>query len=274
VCQSQTSNNKFSSLGAPRKIWAVSSIHGDIDRLINIHDAVFSQVRPGDRVVYLGNYTGYGDYSRETVEEILMFRRLLLAQPGMKPSDIVYLRGRQEANWQKLLQLHFQQFPVDALLTLLGAGMGKTLQSYGLCAHDGVMAAREGIYYLNKWISEVRVRLKENAGHECFMTHQKRAAYTSFDSERFPVLFVNAGINQLKRFDEHDADFWEAEVDFRDMREPFAPFEKVIRGFDPTHQGIYLNGVSASLDGGCGFGGSLVCASMDGAGDIDQLMEA
>jgi serine/threonine protein phosphatase 1 len=57
------------------------------------------------------------------------------------------------------------------------------------------------------------------------------------------------------------------------MTESYAPFEKVIRGFDPKHEGVYLNGISATLDGGCGFGGSLVAASMTAEGEVMELME-
>lgn len=270
----QPTNYKFSNMGKPQRIWAVSSIHGDINRLINIHDAIFNRIKPGDRVVYLGNYTGHGDYSRETIEEILLFRRLLMAKPGMKASDLIYLKGKQEANWQKLMQLQFELFPVDSLLTLLGTGMGQTLESYGLCPHDGVVAARAGAYSLSKWVTTIRHSLIQNQGHDAFMMHQVRAAYTNFDDNRFPVLFVNAGIDLEKPLDDQQTSFWEADIDFRDIQNAYNPFEKIIRGFDSTHQGIYLNGVSASLDGGCGFGGSLVCASMTGTGDIDQLMEA
>jgi serine/threonine protein phosphatase 1 len=35
-----------------------------------------------------------------------------------------------------------------------------------------------------------------------------------------------------------------------------------------------MNGVTASLDGGCGFGGTLICAGMEASGDIFELMEA
>ena len=140
--------------------------------------------------------------------------------------------------------------------------------------HDGIVAARAGAYSVSKWVTSVRTTLQQNDGHECFMMHQRRAAYTNFDENRFPVLFVSAGINLSKPLEDQQTSFWDAEVDFRELHNPYNPFEKIIRGFDHTHQGIYLNGVSASLDGGCGFGGSLVCASMTGAGDIDQLMEA
>ncbi|HPD82863.1 MAG: hypothetical protein R3D88_01245 [Alphaproteobacteria bacterium] len=271
MCQ-KTRNDKFSNLKRPNKIWAVSSIHGDLDRLIQLHDAIFERFAPGDRLVYLGNYTGYGSQSRETIDELLVFRRLLLAQPGMKPSDIVYLRGAQEELWYKLTQLHFAPKPVDTLLWMMASGMSNTMQSYGICAHDGIMAAREGTVSLTRWTNKVRETLRQNAGHDCFMTHSKRAAYTEYDN-RTPILFVNAGLDPARTLEQQDDNLWWAGETFSDMTESYAPFEKVIRGFDPRHEGVHINCVTATLDGGCGFGGSLVAASMSAEGEIQELME-
>ena len=88
MCNNQP-DNRFSSLGRPHRVWAMSSIHADLNRLIQLHDAVFERINAGDRLIYLGNYTGFGTQSRETIDELLTFRRLILAQPGMKPDDIV-----------------------------------------------------------------------------------------------------------------------------------------------------------------------------------------
>lgn len=274
MCQKtqNTSDNKFSVLGRPNKIWAISSIHADVDRLMSIHDALFERFTPGDRLVYLGNYTGYGMQSRETVDELLVFRRLLLAQPGMQASDITYLRGAQEELWQKLTQLHFAPNPIDTLLWIMGSGMGNTMQSYDISAHDGIMAAREGTLSLTKWTSKVREALRVHAGHDCFMTHSKRAAYTSYDG-RTPILFVNSGLDPQRSLDQQEDNLWWAGETFSDMTEKYDPFEKVIRGFDPNHKGVHLNCVTATLDGGCGFGGSLVAASMCPEGNMMEMLE-
>jgi len=264
---------RFTAIGAPRQIWAVSAIHGEVHRLIQLHDALMEQIRPGDRIVYLGNYTGYGSYSRETVDEILAFRRQILSIPGMKPDDLIYLRGGQEEMWQKLTQLQFCPNPVDTLLWMMGNGMNNTLQNYGICPHEGIIAAREGVMALTRWTNKVRETLRANPGHEIFMMQFRRAAYTSMDS-RFPILFVNAGIDPARPLEQQEDNFWWSGNNFTDIHDPYQPFEKVIRGFDPTHQGITLNCVTASLDGGCGFGGSLVCAHMAADGEIYELLEA
>lgn len=264
---------RFTALGAPRRIWAVSSIHGEADRLIQLHDGILERIQPGDRIVYLGNYTGYGNQSRDAVDEILTFRRLVLSIPGMKPDDIIYLRGGQEDLWQRLIQLQFSTNPVDLFLWMLGNGMGTTLADYDICAHDGIVAAREGVMSLTKWTNGVREALRRHAGHDIFMTQYRRAAYTHLDG-RYPILFVNAGIDCSRALEDQGEALWWSGEEFNLMTESYNPFEKVIRGFDPNHEGVRINCVTASLDGGSGFGGSLICAGMQADGDIFELLEA
>lgn len=243
-------HNAFQNMHSPERIWAISSVHGELDHLVNLHDALVEKLQPGDRIVYLGNYTGYGPYACETVDELLTFRRLVLSMPGFMSHDLIYLRGFQEELWYQLTQLQFTQHPVDLLLEMLGNGMGNTLKSYGINIHDGVIASREGIMPLTRWTSDIRNTLRTHEGHEQFMMHHKRGAYTNV-GEKTPTLFVNEGACPEE-----------------------SPFEKVIRGYDPNREGVQLNCVQASLDGGCGFGGSLICAQLDAQGTIYELMEA
>ena len=276
MCQSspqQKKDNKFRSLGVPEKIWAVSAIHGDCTRLEGLHNAIYERINVGDRLIYLGNYTGHGDQSREVIDELLTFRRAVLALPGMKPSDITYLRGGQEEMLHLLTQLQFCREPVDTLLWMLGSGMSNTMQSYGICPHDGITAAREGIMSLTRWTNKIKEQLRAQAGFDAFMMNHTRAAYTEEDTGKM-ALFVNAGLDPTLTLEQQEDRLWWQGDNFHEMHGAYKPFEKVIRGFDPKHQGVQMNGVTASLDGGCGFGGSLICAGMEATGDIFELMEA
>lgn len=272
MCQA-VPDRRFASLKSPNRLWAISSVHGEVERLASLHDAVLHRVQPGDRIIYLGNYTGYGTRSAETVDEILTFRRRVLSMRGMIPEDLVYLRGRQEDMMQTLQQLHFCPNPVDTLLWMLASGLANTFQSYGICAHDGIMAAREGTTYITRWTGRVRDILRTHPGHDTFNTQFRRAAFTQY-GERFPLLFVNADIDPFKPLKDQDDRLWWGGEHFPDMHECYAPFEKVVRGFDPRHRGLMLNCVTASLDGGCGFGGSLVCAGLECSGDFFEVLEA
>ncbi len=264
---------RFTALGAPRRIWAVSAIHGELERLYALHDAVIERVQPGDRILYLGNYTGHGPKSRETIDEILTFRRLVLSIPGMRPQDIVYLRGGQEDLWHRLLQLQFTANAMELFVWMLGNGMGPTLQSYGISEQEGLIAAREGVMSLTRWTNSIRDLLRRQNGHDTFMTQYRRAAYTGIDG-RFPLLFVNAGLDPRRPLEDQGDNFCWAGEDFTHMTSAYRPFEKVIRGYDPLHEGVRMNCVTASIDGGAGFGGALVCAGMQADGEIFELLEA
>lgn len=265
-------DSRFSMLGKARRIFAISAIHGEIERLTLLHDEIFPYIEAGDRVIYTGNYIGYGEHSHHVLDEILAFRRAVLAKPSMIPSDLIYLRGAQEEMWQKLLQLQFAPDPTKALTWMLGNGLSNTLYAYGLCPHDGIEACRQGIVGLSKWTNHIRETLKKNAGHDRFSTQLVRAAYTSQDSG-YPMLFVNAGINTSKPLEHQGDSFWWAHDQFEKLDQPYKPFEKIIRGYDPTHKGVNYNGIKATIDGGCGFGGTLVCSAFTPNGEIIDTVE-
>lgn len=265
---------RFASLGQTQAVWTISSIHGELDRLSALHDALAERMAPGDRIVYFGNYTGYSIESAETIDEILSFRRRVLAMPGMTADDIVYLRGVQEDMWGRLLQLQFYANPLDLYLWMLGQGLAHTLQAYGIDPHEGILAARGGVVALTRWTNDLRQHLKEFPGHDMFISQQRRAAYNMLPDGRYPLLFVNAGIDPARPLSkQEDAFYWAGET-FTQMTAAYAPFEKVVRGYDPNHGGIHINCVTATLDGGCGFGGPLLGAGLTPDGDVFELLEA
>lgn len=270
--QQTSGDSRFASIGAPRRIWVVSAIHGNTDRLTAVHDAIYDQIRPGDRLVYLGNYTGYSSGAAACVDEILTFRRMLLSIDGMMCSDIVYLKGQQEEMWQKLLQLQFAPDPTNVLLWMLGNGLAPTLESYGISAHDGIDACRGGAVALTKWTAQIRDAVRRRPGHETFSVHHSRAAFTN-ESCEYPMLFVHAGLNTKKGLSEQGDHFWWSAARFNEIDQAYLPFKKVIRGYDPARGGMHLNCVTATIDGGCGFGGNLVCAGFAENGEVIDIME-
>lgn len=265
-------DGRFHSLGAPARVWAVSAIHGDAARLTALHDEIWTRLEPGDRVVYHGNYAGFGDAPRETIDEILTFRRMFLSRPGATTGDLAYLRGGQEEMWQKLLQLQFAPDPAGALLWMLGNGLSPTLQAYGISPHDGIEACRYGVMAITKWTAKIREHMRRCPGHEIFGNQLMRAAHTD-EAAPYPMLFVHAGIDQNLPLDQQNDAFWWAGAQFETIADPYKPFEKVVRGFDPEHKGLHLNCVTATIDGGCGFGGSLVCAGFDESGAVLDILE-
>lgn len=266
-------SKKFSQLGSPNRVWAVPAIHSETQTLIKLHDHILERFQCRDRIVYLGNYTGYGKDATACIDEILTFRRLILSIPGVHTSDLTYVRGVQEEMWQKLLQLQFAPNPSDVLLWMLGNGMPPTLESYGISPHDGIEACNNGVMSLTKWTDSIRQAVRKHAGHEAFTSELMQAAHTNKDLIH-PLLFVHSGLDHQAPLEQQGDAFWWAGESFSNINAPYKPFEKVIRGYDPKHKGVDLNCVTATIDGGCGFGGNLVCAGFDQGGDVFELLEA
>ena len=261
------------TLTAAKRIWTVPAIHGNLDKLLNLHDAIYEHFECGDQIIYHGNYIGHGPNSLGCLNEILTFRRLVLSIPGVRPSDFTYLKGSQEDLLGKLYQLPFSPDPTDAYLWMLSNGVAQTLQSYGVCHHDGIEACCFGTVGLTRWINSIRDVVRSQAGHEYFLASLKRAAFTP-DSHHTPMLFVHSGINHANSLeDQGDAFYWGWDG-FKSLNTAYKPFDKVVRGFDPHHDGATFNGIKATIDDGCGFGGDLISASFGPNGQVEHVLSA
>lgn len=268
--------HKFAELGRPHRIWAIGSVHAQLDRLHAIHDAIGARFRAGDRLVYLGNLVGWGAPVLETVDALLAFRRALLAIPGMFSSDIVYLRGSQEEMWQKLLQLQFAPNPREVLDWMMRQGVATTLAAYGGSPDQGLAAARGGAVSLGRWTAGLRAAMQAQPGHATLFNAVRRAAYTGTPDAPEPggVLFVNTGIDPARPFGHQGDSFWWAGGGFARLDQPYGGFNRVVRGYDPARQGVQVSDFTATLDAGCGFGGPLVCGAFSGAGEVLEMFQA
>ncbi len=254
---------KIATLHSATRVWAIGALHGDHQRLATLHDELGPRIMRGDRLVYLGNYLGVGDTVKETVDELLRFRRVFLATgPYTDPGDVVFLRGAQEEMWQKLLQLQFASNPVEILRWVLERGAESTLRAYGGDPADGFICAENGPLALTRWTTRLRDRFRSSPGHETLMSTLKRAAVT----EDRRLLFVSTGIDVERPLLEQTDSFWWAGNCFNSIDGPYNGFQKIVRGYDPEHLGIKETPHTICLDGGCGFGGRLIagCLAPDG----------
>lgn len=262
--------DKFAVLHAARRVWAVAAIHGEAEALARLHVALAERFRPGDRLVYLGNILGMGPSVRQTMDELLAFRRWMLAIPGTFAYDIAYLRGAQEEMWQKLLQLQFAPNPREVLAWMLTQGVGATLAAYGGDPQQAAASARDGAVSITRWSSALRNAMQAAPGHFQLMAVLRRAAYT--DDNR--LLFVAAGLDPERPLSEQSDSFWWGGSNFARLDHAYGGFSRVIRGYDRAHGGIQTGAFTVTIDGGCGFGGRLVGACLTLDGDIDDLIEA
>ncbi|MDR3518423.1 MAG: hypothetical protein P4M00_21720 [Azospirillaceae bacterium] len=267
-------DSKFADLGRPRRVWAIGAIHGHVDRLAALHDDIGRRFRVGDRVLYLGNFLGHGPGILATLDELLLFRREIMAVRSVIASDIVYLRGAQEEMWQKLLQLQFAPNPQDVLTWMLGQGIEATLAAYGGDARQGLAAARDGAVTLTRWTNMLRQAIRSHGGHDNLMSGLRRCAYNSdSDGQSGPLLFVSSGVEPTRPLAAQGDTFWWGSGFLR-ITEPYDSFSRVVRGYDPAHAGIRVTDYTLTLDGGCGFGGTLAAACLAPDGEIIEIVEA
>ncbi len=253
------------------RIWAIGAVHGDVRRLERLHDAIADQIRFGDRIVYLGNMIGHGAEIRETVDELVRFRQVFLARPPfVHPRDIIHLRGQQEEIWQKLQQLQFAVNPHEVLRWAFAHGAEATLRAYGGDAETALACARGGAVALTRWSGSLRDAMRARPGHVALMNGLHRSAYTPDRS----LLFVNSGINPQSAVDQQADAFWWSSDDFASISAPFDGFQNVVRGFDPARGGFKITPWTVNLDGGCGFGGSLIAACFTPDGEICSRLDA
>ncbi|PWR19734.1 hypothetical protein DKG75_14815 [Zavarzinia compransoris] len=260
----------FGRLEWARRVWCLGAIHADLARLTGVHDALAARLRPGDRLVYLGNMIGHGPAAVDTIDELLAFRRHFLALPGMEPWDIVHLRGAQEEMWTKLAQLQFAPNPREVLAWMIGQGVGATIRSYGIDPDSGFGHCRDGVLAITRWTARLMQAVHDRPGHDEILSGLRRYATTGPAG----LLFVNAGLDTGRPLSEQrDTFWWGSGTGFPAEGPAYGDFRLIVRGFDRAGGGPRLGPHRATVDGGCGFGGKLVAACFEPDGTVADWLE-
>ncbi len=268
-------NERFADLGSPRRIWAVAAIHGDVDRLVTLHDHIAHYFSLRDRIVYLGNYLGVESRNNpEVMDELLAFRAALLAKPGVEASDIVHLRGPAEEAWQRLLRLQFAPNPVVALEKLLASGVEAYVRLYGISLNDMRSMARAGSMTITRWTNQLRALQRMAAGHESLTSSMRRTAYSqpSVEPPYKKLLFVPAGFDYTRPLEDQGDTLWWSSTSFIGGSRSQSPYARIVRGFDADNNGLGLQDLAVTLDGGCGRGGPLSCGCFAANGKLLDLV--
>ncbi|MBK1697014.1 hypothetical protein [Rhodovibrio salinarum] len=271
------SQRRFASLERAERIWAIPAIHGEAERLARVHDQIWPDLAPGDRVVYLGNLIG-GGLDRQghgataicaTLDELLDFRRAVIAMPGAFACHVVYLRGSQEVMWQQLLQLQFTPDPVAALNWMAPRGVRATLEAYGGDVDAGLRAARAGTVALTRWTGQVRRAMQAHHGHSELLGRLHNAAETGPGG----ALFVHTGLSPDRPLDRQGDLFWWHGGGFSRLTGGYGDYARVVRGYDPGGGTPTDETHKLSLDIGCGRGGPLQAACLDRYGHVLGTVE-
>jgi serine/threonine protein phosphatase 1 len=257
-------------LRSARRLWAVGAIHGQAAQLRRLHDRLGARLAEGDRIVYLGNYLGHGEAIVSAIDELLDFRRRVLARRHGFACDITYLRGAQEEMWHKLLQLQFAPDPGSVLRWMVRAGIEATVAAYGGDLRQGFAATRDGPRTITRWTSQLREGMNAVPGHTTLFTALRHAACT----EPAALLFVHASVDPARPLAAQGDAFWWGEADILGLTAPFDGFARVVRGYDREARGLVERDFAVSVDGGAGRGGRLIAACLDSAGNVLDAVEA
>ncbi|MGB0844006.1 MAG: hypothetical protein ACPGVN_04610 [Alphaproteobacteria bacterium] len=261
---------KFEVLKAARRVWTVSAIHGEADRLRAIHRSIEKNFQWGDRIVYLGSFLGHGTNVWQTINELLLFRRFTLSRFGYQPEDVVFLRGQQEEMWDKLMQIQFANDPQSIVSWMIDHGINATLEAYGTDGREALSFARQGVVELTNWTTRIRQRVRSSPGHFQLMTSLRRAAFTEDGSK----MFVHAGIDASLPLRGQTDGFWWNTSTLPKLKAPFEGIGRIFSGYTGRDAGIEVFPYATTMDAGCGKGGPLIAACIDMKGDFQHIFEA
>ena len=259
----------FASLRADTRIWAVGAIHADVERLQHVHALLAARLCVGDQVVYLGNYTGRQPAAIACLNELLQFRRAVIAVPGAEVSDVTFLRGAQEEMWSKLLELHFALNPASVMEWILGQGVAATIEAYQMKPSEGLSAARHGPQRLAMWLNALRGQIRRHDGHQALMSSLRHAAVCA----NHQIAFVHAGIDANRPLMAQGDLLWWGGGPFGELSSPISGVKRVVRGYDRRRGGFFQTNAVVTLDGGCGTGGALLAGCFSPNGQLIDLLE-
>lgn len=249
------------------RVWAVGAIFGEADRLRALHLELAEHLQAGDKLIYLGNYLGHGAAIVATVDEVLQFQRRMAADGPLGAGDIVHLRGAQEEMWAKLLQIQWAMQPDETFAWMMANGADATLRAYGGDPSSATSKFRAGVLVTARWTTELREGFQQHAGHDPFL-HRLASAAAADD-----LLFVSAGLDPKRPLAKQNDRFWWGSNAFEEIDSPYEGYCLVVRGYDRARKGVVIGEHAASIDAGCGFGGTLAAVCFSAAGEVVDRVE-
>ena len=268
--QGRATDTKFAQFNRARRIWAVASIHGEAARLSRLHDQIARRFADGDAIVYLGNYLGRGSAVAATVDELLDFRRRVLARPGGSACEIVFLRGAHEEMWQKLLQLQFAANPGEVLAWMVREGVEATVQAYGGELRYGFASHPRRTANDHPMDHDAAQRDERGARPH---GAARQFAPCGVERGRPPVVCPCRG-RCVAPACRPGRRLVVGGRDILDLTAPFDGFGRVVCGFDRQMRGLVEGEFAVSLDAGAGRGGPLLAAAFAADGAVLEVLEA
>ena len=221
----------FIELNKSGKIWAIGSIHSNLESFIAIKNFILKNFNFDDKLIFLGNIIGLGDKSKETLTSVIDLRFSLMSKFKLKPESIIFLRGAQEEMFSKLLQLQLAPNPEEIVDWMFEHGVNKTINSYGFSKDEVKNISSSGTIKISKWTTSLNKALRINPGHTQYFLNLKHAAY----SHTKKILFVNRGVDITRPLSAQNDCFWWGYQNFSKIKKPYKTFLRIVRGYESEH---------------------------------------
>ena len=147
--------SNFVELKNASRIWAIGSVHSNLDSFSSIKKFITKSFKPNDKLIFLGNVIGLGNYSKETLTSVIDLRFKLMSKYKLSSSEIIFLRGAQEEMFNKLLQLQIAPNPTEIVKWMFEHGVDKTLESYGYSKQEILNVSSTGTLSISKWTAKL-----------------------------------------------------------------------------------------------------------------------
>ena len=223
--------SNFVDLKNASRIWAVGSIHSNLKSFNSIKNFIIHNFKEQDKIVFLGNVIGLGEYSKEAITSVVNLRFELMSKFKLKPREIIFLRGAQEEMFNKILQLQIAPNPLEIISWIFEHGVDKTLESYGFSRKEVLSVASSGTVSLSKWTSKLNKSIIQNPGHKEYFLNLKHAAYSSSKK----ILFVNRGVDITRPLSAQNDCFWWGYQNFSKIDKPYNTFVRIVRGYQSNN---------------------------------------
>ena len=223
--------SNFVELKKSSKIWAIGSIHSNLNSFSSIKEFILNKFEANDKLIFLGNVIGLGSNSKETLNSIIDLRFSLMSKFKLRHESIVFLRGAQEEMFSKLLQLQLAPNPTEIIEWMFDHGVNETIKSYGFSEDEVKNIASSGTIKISKWTANLNRSLQMHPGHSEYFLNLKHAAY----SRTKKILFVNRGVDITRPLSAQNDCFWWGYQNFSKIQEPYKTFLRIVRGYESKH---------------------------------------
>jgi len=230
------------ALSKGKRVWVISSIDGRVEQLRELHRLISDKYHTGDALVYTGNiFGGIAENITKTIDEILFFRRRIMAGFETENDSICYIRGAYEDMLFKLFNLNFDNKPAEKYAAMMNSGLKCTLISYGIDPEKGSIAADQGSVQLLNFIENLKSEIKRHDGHSELLFSKSLVNYVYAEDKS--LLILSAGLDRQKPIDCQKEEIAYGTADgFYDVN-PYDGYKTVIRGkaFDIDDDGVFAD---------------------------------